>query len=195
MEKIILISFPRTNNLLLVRLLNFIFKDDFCSQYHNCGTVPCTCVLQKRVSKTFDFDVDIPITNDNLYLYIEDEDNVKSIEHYFHFWLFVNNIEGKNYSKYNDKIQNIIEYYEKLHEKYSVQKSNILYLHSQDFEKNPKDTLQKVLFFLKSVVPVERLQEINEYIDKLSSHNYILKKSENDLYHYIKKFINQQNSK
>lgn len=194
MKKIVLTSFPRTNNLLLVRLLKFLFKDDFCSQYHNCGTVPCTCNPQKRVSKTFDFNVDIPITNDNLYLYIENEDNVKSIEHYFHFWLFVNNIEEKNYSKYNDKIQNIVEYYDKLHQKYSVKKSNMLHLYSQDFEKNPKDTLHKVLFFLKPVIPIEKIQEINEYIDELSSHNYISKNCENDLYNYINKFMKQQHS-
>ena len=52
----------------------------------------------------------------------------------------------------------------------------------------------KVLFFLKPVIPIEKIQEINEYIDELSSHNYISTKSENDLYNYIKKFMNQPHS-
>lgn len=194
MEKIIFISFPRTNNLLLVRFLKFLFKDDFCSQYHNCGTVPCTCNPQKKLSKTFDFELDIPITDDNFYMYIENEDKIKNIEYYFHFWLFVNNIHEKNYSKYNDKIQNIIQYYDKLHKKYSTKMSNILHVYSQDFEKNPQETLNKVFLFLKPVISIEKIQETKEYINELSFQNYVAKKSENDLYDYIKNFMNQQHS-
>jgi hypothetical protein len=173
-----IISFPRSGQHLLERLLIEIYKyynKDFsyCEFYNCCNTVPCykNCIFQKN----HDFNLDLKIPLDDKLIILYRKDKIIQLESYFRLVYLTKEIYDVKLDYNSDLLETAIEfinnnseYYDRFIDKYvdSNKYTNALII---EYDSIINDTSQ----YIKNLIEYLNLHENNDIkLDEIV--NYII---------------------
>lgn len=172
----LIISFPRSGQHLLERLLNFIYlyynkNYSYCEFYNCCKTLPCKkkCIFQKN----HDFHLTLGMPSDNKFIVLYRRDKIRQLEAYFRF-NYLNSdkhvkINYENSKLFNELIQFIKQrskYYDEFIQKYVTSKwyTNSLIIEYGDFMNEPKKYIKNLIEYLNLKDNDINLDEDVDYI-------------------------------
>jgi hypothetical protein len=149
----VLVSFPRSGQHLVEKILKFICKEHdveftYCEFYTCCNSLPCK--KGKEFSKNHDFYLNLEINNDIKYVCLYREDIILQLEAYYRFSIGQTKIKYK----YKDLLKFIKDestYYNDFKSKWVNNKNkNILKVEYYEILENPEKISKKIFkhFFL-----------------------------------------------
>lgn len=143
----ILVSFPRSGQHLVEKILKFICKEHnveftYCEFYGCCNSIPC--IKGKEISKNHDFNLDLEINSNIKYVSLYREDIVIQLEAYYRFWIGQNKLKYK-YKDLLEFIKNKVTYYNDFKNKWINNKNkNILKVEYYEIINNPEKVSKKI---------------------------------------------------
>lgn len=199
----LIISFPRSGQNLLHRLLKHIYKYyhlsyTYCEFYDCCNHVPC--LQKKQFQKNHDFDLKLDIhKNDKLFVLYRGN-KISQLEAFFRYHYskkYPNvNINYNNPAIFNDLIQfihNHSHYYDGFMKKYIYTNKyhNALFIEYDDFIHNHKNYIKKIIMYLNLPIHHENIDvDVQNIIDHFETIEY---KNRLHIFNYNKIQLSIQN--
>lgn len=162
----ILVSFPRSGQHLVEKILKFCYKEHnveftYCEFYNCCNSLPCE--KGKEISKNHDFNLDLEMNSDIKYVCLYREDIILQLEAYYRFCTGRDKLKYK-YKDLLDFIKNNTNYYNDFKNKWTNNKSkNIIKVEYYELLKNPEKMSKKIF---KHFLPDVKIK--NNVFKKLS---------------------------
>ena len=203
-----IISFPRSGQHLMQRLLNHIYKYfgkefSYCEYYNCCNKIPCEkkCFFQKN----HDFEMNLNLNVDEKFIILYRKDKIYQLESFFRLHFFgvdkfnaTINYEDENiFNKLIIYIKNNSKYYDDFINKYvkSNKYKQSLMIEYDDFLSNYKDYIKKIILFLNLTnsenidVTIENIVNTFEKIEYKNSLDNEVYKKINKILHDVPEVI------
>jgi hypothetical protein len=142
-----IVSFPRSGQHLIEKILKFICKEHdveftYCEFYTCCNSTPCS--KDKEISKNHDFELDLEVNSHIKYVSLYREDIILQLEAYYRYWIKYNN-EKYKYKDLLKFIKDKTEYYNGFMNKWINNKNkNILKVEYYEILDNPEKISKKI---------------------------------------------------
>ena len=200
----IIISFPRSGQHLIEKILKFICKEHdveftYCEFYTCCNSLPCK--KGKEFSKNHDFDLNLEVNNDIKYVCLYREDIILQLEAYYRFSIGQTKIKYK----YKDLLKFIKDkstYYNDFKSKWVNNKNkNILKVDYYEIIENPEKISKKIFkhFFpdikiknnvFKKLVDIELEVNNTPGVDNFKHKISLINHLDDKIYKKLKKDLN-----
>lgn len=207
-----IISFPRSGQNLMYRLLKHIYNYyhlsySYCDFYNCCNHVPC--LQKKQFQKNHDFDLKLDIDKNEQLFVLYRANKIIQLEAYFRYYYskkYPNvNINYDNATIFNDLIQFIhrrSHYYDQFMKKYIYTNkfNNAFFIEYNDFINNHEKYIKKIIMYLKLPIHYENIDtDVKNIIDCFETIEY---KNSLHIFNYNKikatllpKVVNKSNNK
>ena len=201
----LIISFPRSGQNLLHRLLKHIYKYyhlsyTYCEFYICCNHVPC--LQKKQFQKNHDFDLKLDIDKNDKMFVLYRGNKISQLEAYFRYNYskkYSNvNINYDNPAIFNDLIQfihNHSHYYDEFMKKYihTNKYNNVFLIEYNDFIHNHEKYIKKIIMYLKLPIDYENIDiDVKNIMDSFETIEY---KNSLHIFNYNKIQLSIQNMK
>jgi hypothetical protein len=201
----LIISFPRSGQNLLHRLLKHIYKYyklyySYCEFYNCCNHIPC--LKKNKFQKNHDFDLNLNINENEPFFVLYRSNKISQLEAYFRYYYskkYPNiNINYDNDTIFNDLIQfihNHSTYYEQFMKKYIYARkfNNVFFIDYDDFVRNHKNYIKKIIIYLNLPICYVNIDiDVQNIIDSFETIEY---KNKLHIFNYNKIQLSIQNMK
>lgn len=167
MQKIVLVSYPRSGSNLMYNLIKHYFEMaeeplSSCVYYGKCESIPCMCIQPATLTKTHDSENLHQINLNLKYIVIYRKDKIKNIEAYLRLINAINNgyenirYESKtklqpDFFKNTTNIERVkmcFKQYDQFVKKYDSNMKNMLVIKTEEIMENLQGVFERCLIFL-----------------------------------------------